>query len=149
MLFLFLEAVSNFKTSTVEKYKPKKFVRQSDKCTCTCGNSGKQKQIPIRDPQTSQRPGPSPNCILLKRQTCFNCGIAGHIAKNCPKPSPVPKYEQSWQNVPRRKTSKRRNSSSSRSSDGDWNAETAKNQASRDMTTRSLFQEMLSSNLNG
>ena len=39
-------------------------------------------------------------------------------------------------NVPRRKYSKRRNSSMSRSSDGDWNADNAKNQASRDMTNK-------------
>ncbi|KAL4556313.1 hypothetical protein LXL04_038960 [Taraxacum kok-saghyz] len=121
------DAALNLKSnlSTIEKYKPKTFVRQSDKCTCTCGNSGKQKQIPNRDQQTSHRPGPSPNCIVLKRQTCFNYGIAGHIARNCQNPSPVPKYAQYLKNVPKRYSSKRK-PSRSHSTDSDWNVNKAK-----------------------
>ncbi|KAL4564363.1 hypothetical protein LXL04_028424 [Taraxacum kok-saghyz] len=38
--------------------------------------------------------------------------------------------------MPRRKSSKRRNTSLSRSSDGDWNADKTNNQASRDMTNK-------------
>ncbi|KAL4587548.1 hypothetical protein LXL04_000419 [Taraxacum kok-saghyz] len=108
-------------TPTVEKYKPKKFVRQSDKCTCTCGNSGKQKQIPKRDPQTSQRQGPSPNGVVLKRQTCFSCGIAGHIARNCPNPPLVPVHAHHLKNISKGDSFKRK-SSRSCSNDSDWRA---------------------------
>ncbi|KAL4554303.1 hypothetical protein LXL04_039582 [Taraxacum kok-saghyz] len=132
------DAALNLKsnTSTVEKYKPKKFVRQSDKCACTCGNSGKQKQSFNRYQQTSHGPRPSPNHIVLKRQTCFNCGTPGHVARNCPHRPYVPYYAQNWQNMPRRKSSKIGNSSRSCSSDGDWNTDKAKNQASRDMKNK-------------
>ncbi|TLX69561.1 hypothetical protein E9993_22885, partial [Labilibacter sediminis] len=34
---------------------------------------------------TSNRPGQIPDNSKIKKQTCFNCGIADHIAKNCPK----------------------------------------------------------------
>ena len=65
--------------------------------------------------------GPFPNSLPLKKQTCFNCGVAGHIARNCPHRPYVPYYAQRWENVSRGSSSKR-NPSQSRS-DGDWNAD--------------------------
>ncbi|TLX69674.1 hypothetical protein E9993_22800 [Labilibacter sediminis] len=82
--------------------KPVKSVKQPDRCICSCGN-------------------------ILKDQTCFNCGIPGHIARNCPHRPYVSNNGQGWQNVPRGKSSKR-NPSRSRSCDGDWNAKKAKKQ---------------------
>ena len=64
-------------------------------------------------------PGQSPS-FYLKKQTCFNCGIAGHIARNCPYRPYVPYYAEKGENVSRGRSSKR-NPSQSRS-DGDWNA---------------------------
>ncbi|KAL4556408.1 hypothetical protein LXL04_039059 [Taraxacum kok-saghyz] len=109
--------------STVEKYKPKKFVRQSDKCTCNCGNSGKEKQIPKRDPQTSRRTGPSPQLDrnIMKRQTCFYCGFAGHIARNCPNPPAVPVHAHHLRNLSKGDSTKRIPFISG-SNDSDWRA---------------------------
>ena len=61
----------------------------------------------------------------MKRQTCFNYGIPGHIARNYPQRLYVPYYAQGWQNVPRGRFSKR-NRSRSHSHNGDWNAKKAK-----------------------
>ncbi|KAL4556840.1 hypothetical protein LXL04_035004 [Taraxacum kok-saghyz] len=101
---------------TIEKYKPKKFVRQSDKFTCTCGASGKQKQ----SSSTARQSHPVDKNIL-KRQTCFYCGIAGHIARNCPNPPAVPVHAHHLKNISKG-DSFRRKSSRSCSNDSDWSA---------------------------
>ncbi|KAI3518419.1 hypothetical protein L1887_07146 [Cichorium endivia] len=124
--------IFNSKNPNVGKFKPQKFVKVGDiplrprpcpnkcGCSCACGNS-------LKNPYGQ---GPSHNLIYLKRQTCFNCGIARHIARNCPHRPYVPFYTQSWLNMPKGRSSKRK-PSRLRSRDGDWNAAKAKNQAPR------------------
>lgn len=94
-------------------------------CTCACGNKGKQKTK--RTKSKSKGPGPNPNHPPLKKQTCFNCGVPGHIARNCPHRPYVPYYAQHWHNGPSRR-SRKRNPSRPRSSDGNWNEDKAKRQ---------------------
>ncbi|KAL4573443.1 hypothetical protein LXL04_020249 [Taraxacum kok-saghyz] len=74
--------------------------RPSDKCTCLYGASDKN---------------------IVKRQTCFCCGIAGHIARNCPNPPPVPKHAHHLKNISKGDSFKRK-SSRSCSNDSDWSA---------------------------
>ncbi|KAL4573546.1 hypothetical protein LXL04_020356 [Taraxacum kok-saghyz] len=110
----------NANLSTVEKYKPKKFVRQSDKCSCTCGASGIQKQSSTTARQKLRQNRPLDRNIM-KRQTCFCCGIAGHIARNCPNPRAVPVHAHHLKNISKGDSFKRK-SSRSCSNDSDWNA---------------------------
>ena len=68
----------------------------------------------------------SQNPSVFKRQICFNCGIAGHIARNCPK-------SRTLSPEPQRKTSAKKNyfsnsPSRSGSSDNNWNMEKARRQ---------------------
>ncbi|KAL4589806.1 hypothetical protein LXL04_002716 [Taraxacum kok-saghyz] len=109
----------NVKTnSTVEKYKPKKFVRPSDKYTCTCGASGTQKQSSTTARQKQSRPLVK---TILKRQTCFCCGIAGHIARNFPNPPAVPVHAHHLKNLSKGNTVKCKPLRSC-SNDSDWSA---------------------------
>ena len=93
-------------------------------CMCDCNNDLKQRQKSNYGASTSSGPKQTSTTPVLKKQTCFSCGIAGHIARNCPKskvPSPEPQ---------RRPTSKRKHSQNSSthsgSRDGDWNVAKAK-----------------------
>ncbi|KAJ0633684.1 putative transcription factor interactor and regulator CCHC(Zn) family [Helianthus annuus] len=80
------------------------------------------------------------NVFYLKRQTCFNCGIAGHIARNCTRRPYVPYYMQNQRVTPKGNYHSKPMKVSSpkamknvnpkvKPSDGDWNAAKNKHKA--------------------
>ena len=54
------------------KYLLSKPVTQSEPCTCTCRKS--------KEFNKDTKSGKNGTSFYMKNQTCFNCGIPGHIA---------------------------------------------------------------------
>ena len=103
----------------------KPFVATTHTCTnkhvkqeSMCKQARFRAQPKAPKPQSSAALKKSWNVTYVKRQTCFCCGIPGHIARNC-----VAHPRKSSDNLRQKVIPKKRKTARSmtKSSDGDWN----------------------------
>ena len=125
--------VSKTKTVNVisnNKYRPHKPVLNETKCKCDCELKRQQGTRKGDGPLETSGSGNSHNPPTQRKQTCFNCGIPGHIARNFPRRPYVPYYGQTGRHEFRGRT-QRRVSPENRASDGNWRKDKAHKQAAR------------------
>lgn len=123
-----------FNGPAVSKRSPPRQVKQNVNCRCTCGHN------------LVSQPGTSNNHLYMKKQTCFHCGTPGYIAKNYLNRAYTPYYTQGRQDVARGRSVKR-NSSRSRSSDGNWNTNNDRKQVIKENKDKTILKKNSRDNL--
>jgi hypothetical protein len=121
------ESTSGSRTETahIENVKTEPTVTVNSKVNSKTKRKTKQPKHPkVKNPK-SKRPSQT-QIPTMKRQTCFNCGIAGHIARNCVHPTHVHSKHQNAHN-PKVKPTKLQHHWA-KPSDFDWNAPKQGNQ---------------------
>jgi hypothetical protein len=116
---------STTETASVETIKIEPTVTKASKtCSKPKKNFKQPKQSKINQPNSNQ--SSKTKTPAMKRQTCFNCGIAGHIARNCIHPPHVHSKHLNA-HLPKVKPNQMHNHWA-KPSDFDWNAPKKGNQ---------------------
>ena len=125
------DVFDKFDVSVTITHPPPTPVTQPESCTCTCGKS--------KGVDKNTRPEKSDTSFYVKKQTRFNCGTAGHIARNCPNRAFLPFHALRGENESRGRSLIRK-ISRSRSHDDDWNVNKNRKQAEHEKNKHVLHE---------